>query len=269
LPVAATAEQYETALEWLEQGCSIVWNQLLSLRTPVDALRDVDRTLADALLHTSIALERASYGNSGMQDISAQSDRQLSMEQVAQHHRRLAEEWEALVDRVRAIAGFENFLQPKKFAQLCSAAKAGPVVVINIHEFRCDALVLVDGLDEVVHISLDDFSYEQAQRLHRSLSQLLLTAGVRTRDTRAMRRITTTTGAGFPSVLSDLWSHIVKPVLDSLVFTVSPVQLFVLHSRLINVLQGILQNGPSSHLVVCHRAPGVSPNTRSRNIQHK
>jgi hypothetical protein len=70
LQLADEDEEKLLRLEWLEQGRSIVWNQLLSLRTPVDALRDVDRALADALLHTSIVLERASYGNSDMQDIS-------------------------------------------------------------------------------------------------------------------------------------------------------------------------------------------------------
>jgi CHAT domain len=33
--------------------------------------------------------------------------------------------------------------------------------------------------------------------------------------------IPTTTNASFPSILSDLWSHVVKPVLDGLAFTVS------------------------------------------------
>jgi hypothetical protein len=78
------------------------------------------------------------------------------------------------------------------------------------------------GLDEVMHIPLDHFSYDKAQELHQSLNRLLLGAGVRARDdARAMRRVTTITGAGFPSILSDLWSYVVKPALDGLAFTVS------------------------------------------------
>ena len=83
------AEQHETAVDWLEQGRSIVWNQLLSLRTPVDALRQVDPTLTDDFECVSVALEHASTGDCGVQDILHQSD---SMEESAQHHRRLAEE---------------------------------------------------------------------------------------------------------------------------------------------------------------------------------
>jgi len=43
-----------------------VWNQLLQLRTPVDALREVEPILADDVLRVSKALEHAgssAYGN--------------------------------------------------------------------------------------------------------------------------------------------------------------------------------------------------------------
>jgi hypothetical protein len=183
----------------------------------------VDPTLADDFEHVSVALEHASTGDSSIQDLSHQSNQQLSMEESAQHHRRLAEEWEHLVGRVRGILGFESFLRPKKFTQLLIAAKAGPVVVVNVHGSRCDAFVLVDGLDEVVHIPLPAFSYTKAQELHLHLNQLLSTAGVRVRDTdiRAMKRATTSKRGGFEFVLSNLWSSVVKPVLDGLAFTVS------------------------------------------------
>ena len=218
---AISAEQYDTALEWLEQGRSIVWSQLLHLRTPVDTLHDVEPILANELMRVSRALEHASSRGGGSNNLSTPPDRQFSMEQVAQDHRRLAEEWEILVKRVQDIPGFEDFLRPRKLAQLQSAARMGPVVVITVHEHRCDALVLMAGLDEVVHIPLDQFSYHKAQQLYRSLNQLLLTAGVRVRDTRATRMATTATGGGFRSILSVLWSCVVKPVLDGLAFTVS------------------------------------------------
>lgn len=93
---------------------------------------------------------------------------------------------------------------------------AGPVVVVNVHKLCCDALVMVDGLDEV--ILLDDLSYVKAQQLH-DLTQLLSTAGVQ--DICATRIVTATKGGGFEIILSSLWSSIVKPVEDGLAFTVS------------------------------------------------
>lgn len=215
--IAIDAERYDTALEWLEQGRSIVWTQLLNLRIPFDALRELDASLADDLTRVARALEHAGSMNVGPQYRSTESDQQFSMEQVAQHQRRLAKEWETLVERARAIPGFEDFLQPKKLPKLFSAAKAGPVVVININEHHCDALVLIAGLDEVMHIPLDSFSYKKAQELHRSLDHLLF----RARNTRAMKLFMSTTNIGFPRILSDLWSYVVKPVLDGLAFPVS------------------------------------------------
>lgn len=220
---AISAEQYVTALEWLEQGRSIVWSQLLSLRTPVDALRDVDPSLAENLLCVSRALEHAGSRHEDFLDLPAESSQRLSVEQIAQGHRRLAEEWERLVRRARDIKGFEDFLQPKKFAQLCSAAETGTVVVINVHKKCCDALALVAGLDEVVHIPLHNFSYEEAKGLHTSLKRILLATGAREpEDTRGTRVLAATTkNEVFQAVLSKLWVCIVKPVLDSLAFSVS------------------------------------------------
>lgn len=220
--VAIDAERYETALEWLEQGRSIVWTQLLSLRTPVDALHEEEPSLADEIIRVSRVLEHAGSGSARPQDLSINSDQHLSIEQVMQHQRRLAKEWETLMERARAIQGFEDFLQPKKFSQLLCAAKSDPVVVINVDERRCDALVLMAGLDEAMHIPLDKFSFKKAQELHWSLDQILLTAGVRQRDTRGVRRVATTTGSSFPSILSDLWSYVVNPVLDGLAMPESP-----------------------------------------------
>jgi hypothetical protein len=218
---AISAEKYDTALEWLEQGRSIVWNQLLQLRTPVDALCDVQPALANDLLQVSKALEHSSSHGSGTQNLSTQSNDTISLEEVAQGHHRLAEQWEVLVKKVQDIPGFEDFLQPKKLAQLCSAAVGGPVVVVNVHKDCCDALILMAGLDEVIHVQLDQFSYKKAEELHQSLNQLLLAADLRKRDTRHMRHRTANPDVGFSTILSNLWLYVVKPVLDSLALTVS------------------------------------------------
>ena len=78
----------------MEQGRSIVWNQILSLLSPVDALRVEDPTLADALVRVSMTLEHASTGGSAIQWLPMHSPNELSMEEAAQQHRRLPEEWE-------------------------------------------------------------------------------------------------------------------------------------------------------------------------------
>lgn len=123
--------------------------------------------------------------------------------------------------KAQDIPGFEDFLQLKKFAQLCGTGKIDPVVVINVHKCCCDALALVDGLDKVVHIPLHSLSYGKAQQLHDLLSQKLSAAGVCIQDIQATRIATTTKIEAVEFVLSNLWLSIAKPVLDGLTFTVS------------------------------------------------
>ena len=214
---AISAEQYNTALEWLEQGRSIVWSQILHLRSPVDALRELQPSLADNLIRVSRDLECAGCHGDDAHDPPVQN---LSIEAVAQRRRRLAEKWEALIKEVRGIPGFDDFLRPKKLVQLLNAAKAGPVVVVNVNEDRCDALVVVPGLDEVLHIPLHEFSYKECRKLCRSLLQLLQDAGVRVRDKRGMSRVKSNKVGSFQRILSTLWLYVVKPVLDGLAFSV-------------------------------------------------
>jgi hypothetical protein len=209
--------RHETALEWLEQGRSVVWGQLLNLRSPFDELRDADSKLADDLVRISKALESASTRD----DSRTPSSQQLSIEQAAQHHRQLAKDWDTLVDKARTIPGFDDFLRPKKFSKLAHAAQSGPVGVINVYKSRCDALIVMAELYEVIHVPLDGFSYDQAQDLQRSLNKLISAAGVRMRDIRGPRMVSTKPGDhGFDEILAALWTHVAKPVLDALAFSV-------------------------------------------------
>ena len=90
--------------------------------------------------------------------------------------------WGSLGHDIRLIIpGFSDFLQPKKFVTLSTAARCGPVVVINIHNSRCDTLVVIADPGGVIRVPLDSSSCDQAQDPQRSLNRLLSTAGVRMR----------------------------------------------------------------------------------------
>ncbi|KAK0440551.1 CHAT domain-containing protein [Armillaria borealis] len=201
----------DTALEWLEMGRAIVWGQLHNLRSPVDSLSDAHPKLAEELSQVAVALEKASS-----RGVNTEHFKELSLEDIAKEHRRLATRWDSLVERVRALPGFEDFLQPKKLTTLKNAAKLGPVVLVNAYRVRCDALILIPGLDEVVHIPLKNFSYRKAEILHKQLNKSLSDFGVRTRASRPAYG--SSNKDVFVTVLKELWSCIVKPVLDSLAF---------------------------------------------------
>ncbi|KZT04056.1 uncharacterized protein LAESUDRAFT_786379 [Laetiporus sulphureus 93-53] len=201
--VAAIAIQcghYGTAVEWLEQGRSIVWEQQLQLRTPFDDLQAKHPTLANKISQISKQLEQASY--------------KRTLEKEAQQHHALAHEWELLLAEIRSMPGFEQFLMPKKLAQLLKCAHSGPVIILNCSQLHCDALMIVFGSKDVIHLPLDGLTYQIAQNLELSLNSLL-----RNKD-----RIISTkmefsgdeAYSSFESILSELWSKIVKPVLDRL-----------------------------------------------------
>lgn len=225
---AIEVQQYDTALEWLEQGRSIVWGQILSLRTPMDELRAAGQgDLAHQLEHVSQELEKAGNTLPAMSNIPLESS-VGSKEEQAQRHRRLAERYEELLAEVRRITGFERFLQPRQLSELCSATRSGPVAVINVHNRRCDALILRDKDVSLLHVALPaSFTYETAKNLRLDLIKSLAEAGIRDRDDRASKK-GVTKGAEKPSmqkVLEVIWTNVVSPVLFSLGYMVSEVGL--------------------------------------------
>jgi hypothetical protein len=84
---ALMGQKTETALEWLEQGRCIVWEQLLKLRTPFARLAEVNRSLAESLRKVSRKLELAAPMDT---DYLSEEDPDISLETAAIEHRKLA-----------------------------------------------------------------------------------------------------------------------------------------------------------------------------------
>jgi tetratricopeptide (TPR) repeat protein len=212
---AISFEQYDKALEWLEQGRSIVWTQILQLRTPVDRLRDVNPGLADQLLQVSRLLDRGSRkdGISQLED--------ASIEEQGRKYRALTAEWESLIKQVRSLPDFEDFLRPPSASRLKGASRHGPVVILNIAKERCDALALLPGLEEVIHIPLPNMSSQRVTELRDELKDQLYSNGIRMGDTRAAVKVTDEDdNETCKRVLAELWNDLVKHVMDSLAFSV-------------------------------------------------
>ncbi|KAK0465798.1 CHAT domain-containing protein [Armillaria novae-zelandiae] len=197
-----------TALEWLEMGRAVVWGQLHNLRSPIDFLSDSHPDLAERLSEVTVALETVT-----IRDSKTEHFKESTMEDIAKGQRRLATECDCLVETVRALPGFEDFLLPTKLATLKNAAKFGPVVLINVHRIRCDALVLNPGRDNVFHIPLMSFSYQKAKNLQKLITELLYCSG------HMLPGYGMSNKDGFMHVLKELWTCIVKPVLDGLAFS--------------------------------------------------
>ncbi|MCX5215735.1 CHAT domain-containing protein [Kitasatospora sp. NBC_00240] len=72
----------------------------------------------------------------------------------------LAREWDDLVEQVRKLEGFEDFLRPPRLDSLLPVASDGPVVVVNVSQWSCDALIVTK--EGVRNRKLPDLTLGQA-----------------------------------------------------------------------------------------------------------
>ncbi|KAK0219674.1 CHAT domain-containing protein [Armillaria nabsnona] len=212
---AIALQKVDLAVEWLEQARSIVWGQLLRLRTPVDDLRSERPDLASELEGVSKQLENASAPNHLPTSPALE-------ESEAQMHRRLAERYEALIAEGRRVPGFEQFFQPRPVHELVSTARFGTVVIINVHPSRCDAFVVREGVSATVrHVPLPCSSHKAATSLYLTLVKSLQHLRVRS-EFRADRPYLGNKGdpnSAMKTVLEQLWISVVEPVLRDLAYT--------------------------------------------------
>lgn len=218
---AISVRAYDLAVEWLEEGRSIVWNQILKLRTPFDELAVIDPVLASRLREVATQLEHA---GSPPAATSLSTYSPLELENIAQCHHRLAVEWERLLHQARGVPGFSKFMRPYKANELKPVAADGPVIVINCHSSRCDALIISSYSNHIVHVPLESFSLNKAVDASSRLKSLVGCPGDRARGFKRSN-LACNPADSFKSILETLWLEVVKPVLDKLGLTVSKLAL--------------------------------------------
>ncbi|KAJ7481329.1 TPR-like protein [Mycena galericulata] len=215
---AIAVHEYQKALEWLDQGRSVIWGQLLNLRTPVDELRKSHPGLADHLVSLSTALETAGTRS----NVVADAIKPQPLQSIAQQSHALALQRDHVLQKIRELPAFERFLLPMSISELSPAAKMGPVAILNISSYSCDALILMpDCGDKVIYVPLHDCTPHDVQLLAESLASI---AGPPGRSNRldGQREGYMAPDDIFSHVLSELWVKIVHPVLNALAI-VTPV----------------------------------------------
>ncbi|KAJ7251046.1 CHAT domain-containing protein [Mycena rebaudengoi] len=171
---AIGAHDYKKAVEWLDQGRSVIWGQLLNLRTPVDELRKSHPGLADRLVSLSTLLETAGTPSNPVADTLKPE----SLDSIAKQSHALVLERNQVLQQIRELPGFERFLLSKPTSELSLAARMGPIAILNISAYGCDALILMPGLgNEVIHVPLSDFTIHEAQVFAKVLASIVGTPG--------------------------------------------------------------------------------------------
>jgi len=224
--------EFNLALEWAEQGRSIVWGQLLQLRTPLDELREHHPSEANELERISRALDTSGVAHpNGL--VQPTDGAPQSLEEVAQTHRRLAEEYDRMIVRIRNLPGFSEFLQPVKSMYLCNSATSDPVVIVNVHEARCDALVLQPRLSQVLHVPLPGLQISALSEMQLELAGLIRGADI------IQRHYDPHPEVNFSDVLRQLWLHMVEPILRHLNVRHSPFNLVYGINHIYSYLQSL------------------------------
>jgi CHAT domain-containing protein/tetratricopeptide (TPR) repeat protein len=181
------------AVELLEQGRGVFWNQLTRLDSPLDDVvvsSLTGKTLADEFARLALLIRNA-----------------LNSPGPDQHERlcRLNLKLQTVVTDIRGLPGLSHFLLPLPFPDLQCAASGGPVIVVNASRYGCDALIVFLDRDPV-HIPL-----QITQQDARDLSTELHTLTTRAKSADVTKEL-----AFF---LRKLWDQIVSPIVDCLQIT--------------------------------------------------
>ncbi|KAF8436571.1 CHAT domain-containing protein [Boletus edulis BED1] len=214
----------ELAVEWLEQGRSIVWGELLQLRGSYEQLSSTHPDHARRLRDLSAALDHAgATREKSLSTFSESTDGAIhrapqTLQQEADRHRTLAIERDKLLQEIRRLPGFERFLLPKDFSQLRASAQSGPVVILNAAECRCDALIVLPDVDHVIHVPLPHFTLKRAADHQILLKTFLRQVHAVRSDERYGKTVTWDRGS-WETFLAPLWKGIVQPVLGALAFS--------------------------------------------------
>lgn len=195
----------EEAVELLDIGHSVFWQQVSSLRTDLEILREAAPELANQFERVGRTLEADSF--SGSLRVAEQRVG-IHTEDVAKERRRLVGEWEGLLERVRQLPGFKYFLKPVSFRQLQQAATGGQVVIINVSKYGVDALFF-DATHQIEHVPLPEVDIETLSEL---AGDIVTQRPIKPSDSQTKRY----NSRYLQPALRRVWKDILVPIFDKI-----------------------------------------------------
>ncbi|MEV6150167.1 CHAT domain-containing protein [Nonomuraea sp. NPDC052129] len=186
-----------TALELLEQGRGVMLTQVIDNRSSRDVLHAAAPELADRLAEVQDAIDAAERMDLADAPPDESDAPAFDRERLLDQRHTLRRRREEILTEIRALPGFAGFLRPPRHESLLRAADAGPVAVVNVSRYGCDALLVTPEGIRVVPLDITAAQVEERAAA--------FAAAV---DTRANEAVVT--------CLDWLWEHITGPVLDAL-----------------------------------------------------
>ncbi|VDB88195.1 unnamed protein product [Peniophora sp. CBMAI 1063] len=206
--VALEAEEVSRALEWFERGRCIIWTHILRVQTSTGELQTVDAALADQNRRLVKQLHAAE------EDMERPAWHPGTLQSYMRHGI-LVKNFDALTVEARKLPGLEGFLSPKAPSELMMAATLGPVIILNVSDHRCDAIILRRN-QVPEHVSLPALTSGNLGSIAASYQHCLHEAQ---RGARGVVMSRSGASHSMERILLALWNHIVEPVFQHLGLT--------------------------------------------------
>ncbi|KAK6535461.1 hypothetical protein TWF694_001918 [Orbilia ellipsospora] len=195
------------SLRLLELGRGIIASLLMENRGDISDLKRLYPDFAEEYITLRDALDQTP--SSDMLDAFRQSEDQLSTLPNSSLHRnslsvlelqkklrsKQNQKLSKLIEDIRVQPGFANFLLPPTETDIKEAACSGPIVLVNLSKYRCDAFLIEP--DKIRVLPLPDLTLKEVKKRAKDL------------------RLSSSVGA---ETLEWLWDTICGPCLDILGF---------------------------------------------------
>jgi tetratricopeptide (TPR) repeat protein len=187
------------AVEQVEQGLATALQQSMRLKT---------KTCDPLSREEEQELERLSFliynGDTSYED-----------------RQKAATERDKLIASIREKPNLKHFLRPTPYSGIGEASKNGPVVILNSHHTRCDAIILLRPTQDPIHIALGDI-YNQIVERRKVFKDLV-----------GGRRFIKEGRSGdpeqdFATLLDCLWKDVVAPIYKILKKVRRPTWSFII-----------------------------------------
>ncbi|KAG2413389.1 hypothetical protein HFD88_002578 [Aspergillus terreus] len=132
------------ALGFLEQGRALLAASLEEMRTDILELQERCPQLAREFIHLRDQLEPPVDLDAASLLLSDENEKKgQSFEQAqADARHKAASNFDRLVAEIRQQPGMNDFLLPPSTADMQTAARKGPIVLVNVSDYRCDAILI-------------------------------------------------------------------------------------------------------------------------------
>jgi hypothetical protein len=144
------------ALELLELGRGVIAGLMLEMRTDISGLKQKHRKIAEEFESLRDELDSPTR-RTGL--LISSDDALSSVSRVNRRHE-VGQKFDA-VAKIRALPKFQNFLLPPTADELMAAADPGPIVVVNITSYRCDAFLI--ECHQIRALELPNLSWEEVE----------------------------------------------------------------------------------------------------------